>query len=520
MLSTNESRISILHYRFNLFCRQYIQYLPITCQAVTQMKYLVFLAFATCAFIAVLDSVQEDVNASFTHGVASGDPDHVSVLLWTRLVREDSLDAKVRWEIAEDEEFSTIIDRGMGSARQENDFCVKVIAKGLRPGKEYYYRFIYEGNESPIGRTQTLPLQTDRVKLGVANCAKYTGGYFHAYNALAEQEDLNAIIHVGDYIYENGPSIPGSSYWPAFLATGRQHDPPRHCKTLSDYRTRYAQYRSDSSLQKLHARYPMINIWDDHEIAMNPLKTREGETPQTEEEFEQRKWNSIKAYHEWVPIRAEPFEPIYRSFQFGDLLNLLMVDVRVCCREGEVTKTVESLQDTSRHIVGHKQLNWLFDDILSHDATWNIMGNGLLVSEKGMGWERWQGFPADRNRLLSFIERENLNFLVTTGNAHNPHHYVVFNESRTDTLLHEVLPGAISSGNNAEKAFYDPEILAKEDERLRNEENVLWYHQDSHGYLVIDVMQDHVDVDWHFVSSIREKEYTTSIPYSITLNAK
>ena len=480
------------------------------------VKYLVFIVLCGAACLFAIDVHHTGVKASFTHGIASGDPDHKSVVLWTRLVREDSLEASTHWEIANDSLFVHVVDRGTGKAKAENDYTVKVIAGGLEPGNEYYYRFSFQEITSPVGRTQTLPLDTDRVKLGVANCAKYTGGYFHAYDALAEHDDLNAIVHVGDYIYENGPAVPGGSYYPAYLATGRQHDPPRHCETLSDYRTRYAQYRSDSSLQKLHARYPMINIWDDHEIAMNPMNKRD--VPQTPEEVEQRKWNSIKAYHEWVPIRPEAFEPIYRSFQFGDLVNLLMVDVRVCCREGEVTKTLASLQDTSRHIVGHKQLNWLFNEIRTHDAEWNIMGNGLLVAEKGMGWERWQGFPADRNRLLQFVEEdEDLNFLVTTGNAHNPHHYIVFNESKTDTLIHEVLPGAISSGNNAEKARYDPVILAKEDERLRNEENVLWYHQDSHGYLVIDVMKERANVDWYFVSSIREKGYSVSIPYGISL---
>ena len=482
------------------------------------VRYLVLVVLVSAAFFVLGDFSSSTSDAAFTHGIASGDPDHESVLLWTRLVREDSADTFVRWEVAKDSMFADVVDWGEGEVKGENDYCVKVIADGLKPGQEYYYRFVYQDIVSPTGRTQTLPVETNRVKLGVANCAKYTGGYFHAYDALAEHDSLNAIVHVGDYIYENGAAAPGGSYYPAFLATGRQHDPPRHCETLKDYRTRYAQYRSDPSLQKLHARYPMINIWDDHEIAMNPMKNRSSGIPQTQEEFEQRKWNSIKAYHEWVPIRVEPFEPIYRSFQFGDLVNLMMVDVRVCCRQGEVTKTLASLQDTSRHIVGHKQLNWLFSEIQTHDATWNIMGNGLLVAEKDMGWQRWQGFPADRNRLLSFFEdNKDLNFLVTTGNAHNPHHYIVFNESKTDTLFHEVLPGSISSGNNAEKAFYDPEILAKEDERLRNEENVLWYHQDSHGYLVIDVTKAQANIDWYFVSSIREEGYSVSIPYGISL---
>ena len=458
--------------------------------------------------------------ASFTHGVASGDPDQQSVVLWTRLVPGDSVDTFVQWQVATDSAFTHIISSGEGAARKDNDFCVKVIAEGLEAGTTYYYRFVYSETQSRVGRTRTLPAETDQVRLGVANCSKYTGGYYHAYEALSKMNDLDAIIHVGDYIYENGPSVPEGSYWAAYLATGRQHNPPRHCVSLKDYRTRYAQYRSDPALQALHAAHPMINIWDDHEIAMQPLKKTPDGLPQTRKQYEERKYNSIKAYHEWLPIRPEAFEPIYRSFQFGDVVNLMMLDTRVCCRTGEVTKTLESLQDTSRHIVGHAQLNWMFDEVLTSNAAWNVMGNQILVAEKGMGWERWQGFPADRDRLLQFIEdHRDENFLVTTGNAHNPHHYIVMNPSKTDTLIHEVLPGSISSGNNAEKARYDPDILAKEDRRLRNAENVLWFHQDSHGFLVIDATQDRARVDWYFVSTIREKEYEVFIPYSTVIES-
>ena len=458
--------------------------------------------------------------ATFTHGVASGDPDGQSVVLWTRLVPEDSSDVDVSWEVAPDSSFLMTIARGVAPAKQDNDFTVKVIAEGLDAGTTYFYRFAYRDQYSPIGRTKTLPETTDRVRIGVANCAKYTGGYYHAYEILTGMEDLDAVIHLGDYIYENGPSEPGSSYWPAYLATGRQHDPPRHCVTLQDYRTRYAQYRGDPALQALHAQHAMINIWDDHDIAMQPLKQTPDGSKQTPEQFEARKQASLKAYYEWIPIRTPPDEPIYRSFQFGDVVNLLMLDTRVCCKD-EVTKTLASLQDTSRNIVGTRQLNWMFDEVLTHNAAWNVLGNQLLVATKDMGWNRWPGFPADRNRLLHFVETNpDLNFLVTTGNAHNPHHYIVLNEAGTDTLLHEVLPGAISSGNNAEKAHYDPVILAKEEERLRNADNVLWFNNDAHGIILIDATRDSARVDWHFVSTIRDSAYTVSNPYGITLRSK
>ena len=458
--------------------------------------------------------------ATFTHGVASGDPDHTSVVLWTRLVAVDSSNISLRWEVARDSFFRVIAARGSAEAMRQNDFCVKTIATGLDPGQTYFYRFQYGPFRSITGRTKTLPENTGQVRIGVVNCAKYTGGYYHAYDALARMNDIDVVIHLGDYIYENGPSTPGSSYWPAYEATGRQHDPPRECLSLRDYRTRYAQYRGDTSLQLLHARYPMIPIWDDHEIAKKPLKKNRDGSLQYHGDWEGRLNNSLKAYHEWLPLRVGMGEPIYRSFHFGDLVNLMMLDVRVCCKS-KVDKTAASLRDTSRHIIGNRQLDWIKQEVLTQNATWNIFGNQLLISLKGRGWERWQGFPRDRDRFLDFVEAHpNKNFLFTTGNAHNPHHYVVFNASKTDTLLHELLPGAISSGNNAEKARYEQKVLDKEAKRLTEAENVLWFHQDSHGFIVLDVTREAVVADWYFVSSIREVGYSVSRPYGVRLGAK
>lgn len=455
----------------------------------------------------------------FTHGVASGDPDASSVVLWARFVTEGQ-DAAVTWEVSEDSSFTAIVAYGTALARQQHDFCVKVIAGGLQPGQTYYYRFVHGAQVSQTGRTRTLPANPERVKIGVANCAKYTGGYYHAYDALAEMDDLDVVIHLGDYIYENGPSIPESSYWPAYVATGRQHDPPRHALTLDEYRTRYAQYRSDPDLQKLHATHPMINIWDDHEIAAEPRTELPDGRLLSPAAWEARKNHSIQAYHEWLPIRVDAFDPIYRAFQFGDLVNLMMLDTRVCCRS-EVFKTEASLQDTSRHIIGHTQMNWMFSEIETTAATWNVIGNQILIARKGKGWNRWQGFPADRNRLLNYMQAaDSLNFLVTTGNAHNPHHYVVLDAARRDTIVHEVLPGAISSGNNAEKARYDSLILAKEDLRLRQEDNVRWYNQDAHGFIVLDLTRASAKVDWYFVSSIRREGYTMWNAHSIEVPAK
>lgn len=454
---------------------------------------------------------------SFTHGVASGDPGHEEVVLWTRYVPEDSADTWIVWEMVDEDRFRTV-DQGKVLATQTHDFCVKVRANGLMPGKRYLYRFYDHDRRvsSVLGYTQTLPLQTDHVRIGVINCAKYTGGYYHLFEELAKME-VDVVIHLGDYIYENGPSTPGSSYWPAYLATGRQHDPPHECFSLEDYRRRYAQYRSDTSLQKLHARFPMITIWDDHEIAMKSLKKQPDGSLQYKGDWQKRFDNSIQAYHEWLPIGVTPFDPIYRSFQFGDLVNLMMLDTRVCCKS-EVTKTKESLADTNRHIIGNEQLAWIKKEITDHQATWNVFGNQLLMATKDQDWNRWPGFPHDRGRLLDFIQaNDHLNYMVTTGNAHNPHHYLVLNEARTDTVMHEFLPGSISSGNKAEKAFYDKKKLAKAAKKLTAAGNVKWFAQDGHWFIVLDLTPGQTQVDYYMASTIRSTTYTFKKGYSYTL---
>ena len=482
-----------------------------------QNNFLTILCLVLAISCQKVPKGNDSSNNFFPHGIASGDPSTTEVVLWTRLNSLDPSNMEVKWEVSSNDDFSDIISSGSESAKEENDYCVKVITDQLKPGTHYYYRFIHEGSYSTIGRTKTLPENTDRIKIGVINCAKYTGGYYHAFDALSKMDDLDVIIHLGDYIYESGAAVEGESYWPSVQATGRQHDPLHECLSLEDYRTRYAQYHMDTVLQNLHAKFPMIVIWDDHEIAMKPLKKLKDGTMEYGGDWQGRLNNSIKAYHEWLPLRPEPFDDIYRSFQFGDLVNLMMLDARVCCKD-DVDKTIESLADTSRHIVGNKQLDWIENEVITNNAKWNIFGNQLLIAEKDMGWNRWPGFPQDRNRLLKFIEENPAkNFVVTTGNAHNPHHYVVFNEDKTDTLFHELLPGSISSGNNAEKAHYDSVIIANEDKRLREADNVLWFHQDSHGFIVLDATPDRLQADWYFVSDIRKKDYELSKPYSLIL---
>ena len=452
----------------------------------------------------------------FTHGVASGDPRHESVLLWTRFVPPDGRIAKVRWELASDSRFRSMVASGTAKSDAERDYCVKAVATGLVPGSTYFYRFCSRGRVSSVGRTRTLPQRTERVRIGVVNCGKFTGGYYHAYRAVADEPTLDVVIHLGDYIYDNGPTRPGDSYYRSFERTGRQHQPPRHCVTLQDYRTRYAQYRGDPDLRYLHAQVPLIAIWDDHDVAAIPrAKTAEG-LPDYASDWMPRFRDSLRAWHEWVPSRVPLGKPIYRSFVFGDLVTLLMVDTRVCCKS-RVDKSLDSLEDPDRHIVGDAQLDWMFNQITNHHSAWNVMGNQLLVAEKGAGWNRWHGFPVDRNRLVRFFEeRPDCRLLVTTGNAHNPHHYEV-PDSQGRTLFHEVLPGSVSSGNNAEKARYDQSKLDEIERAQSKNPGLVWVDNNAHGYIVLDIDRNRARVEWKFVSDIRKPSFTVRTARTLTI---
>ena len=469
-------------------------------------------------FVGTLSTNHCLSSSGFRHGVASGDPGRSEITLWTRL--EAPADTTlVRWEIAKDDSFRSVVQSGQVDALRRNDFCVHVRVKGLQPSSQYYYRFRSGNDNSPIGRTRTLPVDCGRVRIAVVNCAKFEGGFYHAYRDLAERDDVDVVLHLGDYIYDNGTARPGSSYYPATLATHRRHQPPGDCKSLADYRTRYSQYRKDADLQALHARHPMVVIWDDHDIAKIPKQKRPNGLPDYESDWSDRFENSVRAWHEWIPTDVKKGERIYRSFQFGSLIKLLMLDTRVCCKS-RVTKTQDSLQDPNRHIVGNQQLDWIFDEIQESSCTWNIIGNQLLFAEKDAGWNRWTGFPADRNRFLRFVsEHPSLNFIMTTGNAHNPHHYLVHDANRK-LLFHEVLPGSVSSGNRAEKAHFDRRVIAESNRRLRDIRDLVWFKNNEHGYIVLDIQTRRAVVEWIFVSNIRKRDFTTRVGRRVTIPAK
>lgn len=283
---------------------------------------------------------RQSAETVFTHGIASGDPLQDRVILWTRAAPKDGAarNMEVAWHVATDPEFANIIIEGSGRAGLASDFTLKVDAVGLKPGSEYYYRFMCEGETSSVGRTRTMPEgAVEAASFAVVSCSNYPQGFFHVYKEIANR-DVMAVLHLGDYLYE----YPAGGYANERMTDefGRQVDPKGEVIALDDYRRRYALYRSDPDLQAVHAAHPFICVWDDHEIANDTWRTgaqnhNEGEGP-----FEARKTAALKAYHEWLPIRdnAEGDQNrIYRAFEVGDLASLIMLDTRLVGRSKPLT---------------------------------------------------------------------------------------------------------------------------------------------------------------------------------------
>lgn len=299
----------------------------------------------------------------FLHGVASGDPFSDSVLLWTRLSPEQpgAGPLEAQWELAEDADFARIVARGVALTGPDKDYTVKAVASGLQPGRDYYYRFRSGGVVSPLGRTRTLPAgPTERVELAFVTCSLYPNGYFNAYHHISRLERVDAVVHLGDYIYEYG-GAPDDYGMDNGLRLGRIPEPAHEIVTLADYRTRHGLYKRDPDLQAAHARAPWIVVWDDHETANDSwVGGAENHHPDRQGPWLDRERAAIRAYYEWMPIREpEPgraFEAINRSFQFGDLATLVMLETRLLARSyqleydrpGDVPLALYSSDDPAR----------------------------------------------------------------------------------------------------------------------------------------------------------------------------
>ena len=336
---------------------------------------------------------------AFNHGVASGDPLTDRVIIWTRVTPNARWLRRARipvgWTVATDPDFNNIVRRGVTVTSRFHDFTVKVDLVGLRPGSAYYYKFNTFTADSPVGTTKTLTESSlERVKFAVMSCSNYPAGYFTVYQE-ASKLDLDAVLHLGDYIYEYGEGGYASENADA-IGRGYDSNNDTELLTLADYRRRYAQYRTDAGLQALHASAPFICVWDDHEVANDAwLDGAENHQPD-EGVWEKRRFMAQKAYFEWLPIRPpEPGnrEKIFRSFSFGDLVDLHMLDTRLFGRDEQlnylnyfpdginfdVVSFIADIGNPDRTILGAEQLAWLQGKLSTSTGKYQVLGQQVLI---------------------------------------------------------------------------------------------------------------------------------------------
>ena len=329
----------------------------------------------------------------FSYGVCSGDPLADRVMLWTHAqVPNSSEDVPLTYEVATDASFATLVSSGSTLASAASGHTAKADATGLAAGKDYFFRFRSGDTVSPVGRTRTLPAAgSTSVSLAVFSCSNYPAGYFNVY-AEAAKSGAQFAVHLGDFIYEYGAGGYAST---DAKALGRVVEPANECLSLADYRKRYAQYRSDPDSKVFSASLPLIAVWDDHEVANDTYKDgAENHTATTEGSFAARRAAAIQAWHEWMPVRAPDASnlmKIYRSFDFGGLTALHMLDTRVIGRDKQVefaellnpataATAQATLASTSRTIMGSTQLQWLQGQLAASKATWQVLGQQVLMA--------------------------------------------------------------------------------------------------------------------------------------------
>ena len=340
-----------------------------------------------------------DFETYFNHGVASGDPLADRAILWTRVTPEGSPSSVlVSLDIATDADFNTIVIQEVLTALASSDYTLKLDAIGLEAGTRYYYRFKTNTATSVTGQFSTLAVGAlNQAKFAVVSCANYPAGHFNVYADIAKQTDLDAVIHLGDYIYEYGM---GGYATDNAQEIGRSlaQDNDGEIFSLEDYRKRYAHYRTDNALQALHQQLPFIAIWDDHEVANDAHQQGAENHNEGEGDFHTRKLAALQAYFEWMPIR--PFvqnetESLYRQFQFGDLLSLYMLDTRLEARSpqleysdyidpvtGQIDQAgfIADLSNPNRALLGTTQLSWLQSQIVQSESTWQVLGQQVLMT--------------------------------------------------------------------------------------------------------------------------------------------
>ncbi|MFJ5259141.1 alkaline phosphatase D family protein [Streptomyces sp. NPDC088387] len=496
---------------------------------------------------AALPARAADEAPAFLHGVASGDPLPDGVLLWTRVTPTADAtpgsgigpDTEVGWIVARDKALTNIVAKGSLTARAGTDHTVKADIRGLAPATDYWFRFSAGAADSPVGRTRTAPAADATVaglRFGVVSCANWEAGYFSSYRHLAARGDLDAWLHLGDYIYEYAAGDYGTRG-----TSVRAHAPAHEILTLADYRIRHGRYKTDADLQALHATAPCVAIWDDHEIANDAWSGgAENHTEGTEGRYADRQAAAKQAYFEWMPVRPAIAGTTYRRLRFGKLADLSLLDLR-SFRSQQAALGNGDVDDPDRTLTGRAQLDWLKSGLSSSDTTWRLVGNSVMISPFAIGaltadllkplaellglpkeglalnTDQWDGYTDDRRELLNHLRANAIrNTVFLTGDIHmawandvpvNAGTYPLSASAATEFVVTSVtsdnLDDLVNVPEGTVSALASPLIRAAN-------RHVHWVDTDRHGYGVLDITAARAQMDYYTLSDRTKADATAS----------
>ncbi|MFZ3571075.1 alkaline phosphatase D family protein [Streptomyces sp. BH097] len=502
---------------------------------------------ALAAPLAAAAPARAAESPAFLHGVASGDPLPDGILLWTRVTPSaDALpgsgkgpDVRVGWEIAEDKAFRQVVGRGTVTASAASDHTVKADVRGLRPATAYYFRFSVDAAHSPVGRTRTTPANDaspDGLRFGVVSCANWEAGYYSPYRHLAARSDLDAVLHLGDYLYEYR-----TGEYPTAEYTVREHRPTHEIVTLADYRTRHGQTKTDADVQAMQAAHPLIAIWDDHEFANDAWSGgAENHTPDTEGDWAARQQAAKQAYFEWMPVRPSTTGTVFRRLRFGKLADLHLLDLR-SFRSEQSSVGNGAVDSPERTITGRAQLDWLKSGLTASDARWKLVGTSVMISPVAFGSlpahiagplaellglpkeglainvDQWDGYTHDRAELITHL-RENAvrDTVFLTGDIHMAWANDVPVKAATYPLspsaATEFVVTSVTSDNLDDILHVAPDTLSTVAEGAIKAANrhVRWLDMDRHGYGVLDVTAERTQMDFYVVSDRADRNATSA----------
>lgn len=510
----------------------------------------------------------------FEHGVASGDPLEDGFILWTRAtpLGPDAGQLTLGWELASDPGFSQVVRSGTADTGPERDYTLKVDVRELAPGQDYYYRFMGAEGPGPVGRARTLPGPgAQRVHLAVMSCSNYPAGYFHVYREVSKLQELDAFLHLGDYIYEYG----GDGYATEDAARlGREFAADNNGELLSldDYRRRYARYRSDADLQAAHAAAPCIAVWDDHEIANDTWREGAENHQDGEGDFLARKLAAVQAYYEWMPIRppsGEDSDEIYRSFRFGELVDLHMLDTRLIGRDRQLDyadyrdhetgefdreRFAADLGNPQRSLLGEQQRSWVAQALAGSPARWQLLGQQILMARMMMPAEMlaapsraevpgilreltalkqrqlqgealaepelarlaatmpynldaWDGYPAERERLYGAARAAGKRLVSLAGDTHNGWFSRLVAQDGTEVGVELATASVSSPGMETYLQMDGP--TAEDTARALGllVEDLEYCNLHQRGFLELDISADALEARWVYVDTVKDREY-------------